>query len=204
METVIYLIRHGDVDNPGNLTYGRERDVHLSETGERQITVLGKMILTAGDMPEAIITSPLTRTVETSKILARICSVSVIQKDSELLETDSKGFVGIPIDKVHTTMGDVYKNNDGSFEIERPEVQADRMKRAFFRALDAYRGRTFLIVSHGDPLAFLCDSLVHPGKPLRPITELRNDLYLQRGTAWRTVVIRDTVFTGWMKVEPQL
>lgn len=198
--TIVYLLRHGDVENPGGLTYGRERNVHLSEKGKAQILALAGVIKERGDKPDTIITSPLNRTIETSLILSGIFDVQELHRDTDMLETDSKGFVGLSIEYVRNTLGDIYSTDQKEFEIETPESITERMKRAFFRAVESRRGNTILFVSHGDPLAFLTDALLHPGKPLRPITQLRHDVFLQTGAAWRLKVESGNVLSGWEKL----
>jgi len=62
----VYFIRHGEVNNPEELIYGRLPGFGLTEKGEKQANKAGKYLKSLGVAPQVIITSPLLRTKTTA------------------------------------------------------------------------------------------------------------------------------------------
>ena len=120
MQTTIYFIRHGEVYNPENKTYGRWRDIPLNKKGFEQMKMLGKKLLTLKEKPAAIYHSPLLRTKQSAETLAKIFLVNPdhLIKDERLLETGTQGFENLPV-KAFYDLGDYYLPRDG-FTIETP------------------------------------------------------------------------------------
>lgn len=54
MRTEVYLIRHGEVENPKKIIYGRTVDVSLNEAGFKQLEDLGKSLKSEGVVPMVI------------------------------------------------------------------------------------------------------------------------------------------------------
>ena len=64
------FIRHGQtVANRDGVRSGAESDTHLTELGREQARTAGLTLHRLGAMPGLILTSPLSRTIETSEIL---------------------------------------------------------------------------------------------------------------------------------------
>lgn len=182
MSTEIFLVRHGEVENPEDRFYGREWDIELSESGREQIAELGDSLKEAGVEPAVIYTSPLRRTKESAEILAAVFPEAEVVEDERLLETETKGLVGKRQDWVRG-LGDLY-NYEGAlqFEIEPQEGVLARMREVVEEIKERYIGRVVLVVGHGDPLAFLIWDVLHPEKPIAPIQEIkRAGLYLDKG-----------------------
>ncbi|GGO69933.1 histidine phosphatase family protein [Nonomuraea cavernae] len=66
--TVVHLMRHGEVHNPGGILYGRLPGYHLSETGRLMAETVAKAV--AGRDVVALYSSPLERALETAAPLA--------------------------------------------------------------------------------------------------------------------------------------
>ena len=66
--TVVHLLRHGEVDNPSRVLYGRLPDYHLSALG-RQMALLAATHLADHDITH-VISSPLERARETAAPVA--------------------------------------------------------------------------------------------------------------------------------------
>ncbi len=81
--TVVHLVRHGEVDNPGGILYGRLPGFGLSERGHRMARALATR-LTDRDIG-AIVSSPLNRTVQTARPLAEATGLDV-RTDSDLID----------------------------------------------------------------------------------------------------------------------
>src|SRR5262245_8726276 len=81
--TVVHLLRHGEVENPANVLYGRLPGYHLSETGRRMAETVAKAVA-ARDVVE-VRSSPLERAIETASPLAEGFGLDVVL-DDRLLE----------------------------------------------------------------------------------------------------------------------
>jgi len=66
--TVVHLVRHGEVDNPGGVLYGRLPGFHLSEAGRMMAKAAADFL--AGRDVTGVRTSPLERAVETAEPIA--------------------------------------------------------------------------------------------------------------------------------------
>ncbi|MBX3160611.1 MAG: phosphohistidine phosphatase SixA [Deltaproteobacteria bacterium] len=65
----IYLVRHGDAVPEEDA--GSDRDRWLSSRGREAARVLGRLLREQGVVPDAILTSPLPRAVQTAELLAQ-------------------------------------------------------------------------------------------------------------------------------------
>ncbi len=185
-----YLIRHGEVNNPLNITYGRVRDIELTIRGKLQIHSLAESIKEREENPNAIFSSPLKRTVESTEQVLRVFPKTIVHYRDELKESDSIGYVGRPLDWARR-LGNPYKKEFGEqfhYQLEPESKQAERMIKVVKEAMQMYKQGIICLVSHGDPLAFLVDALHHEGKQTATIDELKKDTYLLRGEAWRVVL----------------
>lgn len=83
---VVHVVRHGLVNNPSGILYGRLPGYHLSELGsamaERVATHLAS---TTGGRVGYVATSPLERAVETAEPIARELGLDVVT-DARLIE----------------------------------------------------------------------------------------------------------------------
>jgi broad specificity phosphatase PhoE len=86
MTQVVHLVRHGEVENPLGVIYGRLPGYHLSERGKSQAAAA------ADRLDEraigAIWASPLERAQETAGAIAERHDVSIVT-DERLIESDS-------------------------------------------------------------------------------------------------------------------
>ena len=67
-KTTIHLVRHGHVENPDRVLYGRLPGFQLSVTGREQAATLGRWF--AGAELAAVVASPLERAQETAQAIA--------------------------------------------------------------------------------------------------------------------------------------
>ncbi len=194
MKTIVYLIRHGDVENPEGLTYGRERDVHLSKIGIRQIESLVTRMKHTDRSIDFLYSSPLTRTVQTAEIIAQAYGGTHIMKTDDLLETESANFAGRPLAWMEK-IGDIYAAQGQDYTIESPEAMARRITEAVTRSRLMHPGKTMVFVGHGHPLAFGVQKLLHPAAQLPSILLLHSSTYLHKGQAWRLEINADGTVT---------
>lgn len=81
--TIVHLVRHGEVENPGRVLYGRMPGYHLSERGRRMADRLGEYF--AGADLAAVTASPMERAQETAAPTAAATGVQV-RTDERLIE----------------------------------------------------------------------------------------------------------------------
>ncbi|TDC21531.1 histidine phosphatase family protein [Streptomyces sp. 8K308] len=154
--TVVHVMRHGEVDNPTGVLYGRLPDFHLSPLGremaERVAAHLG------GNDVVHVVASPLERAQETAAPIAKAHGLD-IATDSRLIEA-ANVFQGRTFG-----VGDGALRRPGNWRHLRnpfrpswgePYVdQVVRMKGAIDAARDAARGHEAVVVSHQLPIWIL-------------------------------------------------
>src|SRR5918992_3408924 len=84
MTTTVHLVRHGKVENPAGVIYGRLPGYHLSELGRKQAKAAADR-LAASDL-KVVWASPLERAQETAAIIAEPHGVEVVT-DERLIES---------------------------------------------------------------------------------------------------------------------
>ena len=148
----IHLVRHGEVENPKGVIYGRLPGYNLSERGERQARAAGEHLKNAD--VGALWASPLERAQETAQAIAEHHTVE-ITTDERLIESDST-FEG-----VSRTLWGVVRNPLRWWHLRNPlapswgESFSDirvRMASAIGEALQAADGREVVVVSHQTPV----------------------------------------------------
>ena len=82
-ETVVHLLRHGEVHNPRGVLYGRLPDFHLSEDGRVMAKAAADFL--AGRDVAVLLSSPLDRALETAAPLAAQTGLEV-SVDERLIE----------------------------------------------------------------------------------------------------------------------
>ena len=63
-------MRHGEVENPGGVVYGRLADFHLSERGARMAEAAAAELASSGRTVDAVVSSPLERAIESAQPIA--------------------------------------------------------------------------------------------------------------------------------------
>jgi broad specificity phosphatase PhoE len=151
--TVVHLLRHGQVNNPRSIIYGRLPGFHLSDEGLLMAKAVARFL--ASHDVTALFSSPLERATETAAPLAEQFGLPVTT-DERLIEA-ANYFEGL-----------TFGVGDGS--LRRPQHWAklrnpfrpswgepyreiaDRMLAAITTAQDAARGHEAVCVSHQLPI----------------------------------------------------
>lgn len=152
-QTVVHLVRHGEVHNPMGVLYGRSPGYHLSERGRAMAErVAGHF---AGHDIALVVSSPLERAVETATPIAAAHQLDILI-DSRLVEAGNH-FEG----KTFGT-GNGSLRYPGNWKLVRnpftpswgePYVQiAARMSEAIAAARQHRPGRELIIVTHQLPV----------------------------------------------------
>jgi broad specificity phosphatase PhoE len=125
----------------------------------------------------------------TDEVLHVFPNTPVLYRD-DLMEMNSTNYVGRPLEWTRQ-LGNPYNSEFADrfhYSVELEQHQADRMIGIVREAIESFYNGIICIVSHGDPLAFLVDALHHSGKQTQTIDELKKDIYLLRGEAWRIIL----------------
>lgn len=151
--TVVHLLRHGEVDNPAGVLYGRLPDFHLSPLGRQ---MADRVAQATADRDIAVVTaSPLERAQETAAPAATVHDLP-IRTDANLIEAGNvfQGQVvgvGDGILRRPRTWPKLWNPWRPSWGEPYVEISA-RMRAAIDRACAGARGREALLVSHQLPI----------------------------------------------------
>ena len=86
-DTVVHLLRHGEVHNPEGVLYGRRDGFHLSELGH---TMAQRIADSIGDRDVVHLrVSPLERAQETAQPLAKARGLDIVT-DERVIESTNK------------------------------------------------------------------------------------------------------------------
>lgn len=186
--TTIHLMRHGEVDNPDGVLYGRLPGYHLSDLGKQMAQISAEYLLEKGAYLEAIISSPLERAVESATPASQLFDLP-ISTDKRLLESmnmfEGEVVNGNRAALFHPRNWPRYRNVLRPSWCEPYAVQASRVREAVRSALhspikdssrlghsdDGSQIREILLVSHQLPIwAF---RLFVEGRPLAHLPNRR-------------------------------
>lgn len=152
-QTVVHLLRHGEVHNPGKVLYGRLPGFRLSPLGERMAQIAAEAL--AGRDVVRVVSSPLERARQTAQPIAEQFGLPV-DIDDRLIESENvfqglrvgvgDGILRSPRHYRHLT--NPFKPSWG----EPYAAVAARMLAACAAARDAARGHEAVLVSHQLPI----------------------------------------------------
>ena len=156
MTSTVHVIRHGEVENPKKILYGRQPGWRLSERGQQMAATLGEWSK-AIDLG-ALHVSPLQRAQETAAPIAAAHNIS-ITTDERLIEAanvfEGKPFgIGDGVLKHPSAWRHLYNPWKPSWG-EPYEEQISRMLAAVFAANKAANGKDAIVVSHQLPIWIL-------------------------------------------------
>lgn len=156
MSSIVHVIRHGEVENPEKILYGRQPGWRLSKRGEEMAQVIADWSKSI-DLG-AVHASPLQRAQETAAPIARAHSLD-ITTDEKLIEAANifegkkfelgSGVLRHPSSWKHLV--NPWKPSWG----EPYEEQISRMLAAVFQVRDAAQGKDAIVVSHQLPIWIL-------------------------------------------------
>ena len=154
--TSVHVVRHGEVENPNKILYGRQSGWFLSKRGEEMAKTLGEWAkpLNIG----AVHASPLERAQQTAKPMADAHKLT-IKTDERLIEAanvfEGKPFgVGDGVLRKPSAWPKLWNPWRPSWG--EPYVdQVNRMLAAVFASRDAANGKDAIVVSHQLPIWIL-------------------------------------------------
>ena len=151
--TVVHLLRHGEVHNPGKILYGRLPGFRLSDNGRDQADIVAKALADA-DLT-AVLASPLQRAQETAGPVAGLHGLPIVT-DDRLIEAGnsfegkrvSVGDGALRSPRYWWLLRDPFTPSWGEPYLEI----AERMLAAVHRARELAAGHEALCVSHQLPI----------------------------------------------------
>ena len=156
MSSIVHVIRHGEVENPEKILYGRQPGWRLSQRGQEMAQVIADWSKSI-DLG-ALHASPLQRAQETAAPIARAHSLD-ITTDEKLIEA-ANIFEGQKFE-----LGSCVLKHPSSWKYlvnpwkpswgEPYEEQISRMLAAVFQARAAAQGKDAIVVSHQLPIWIL-------------------------------------------------
>lgn len=185
-KTIIYFLRHGEVENPKKILYGRLPGFGLSEKGKESIKEVAQEFKKKNI--DYLYNSPLRRARETVDILINVLKIE--PKISRLLIETKEIHAGISLEifkrDIQPNLYDDRYVNKGQESIDS---QAGRMMRFVKNVQKQYAGKIILAVSHGDPIMILKAKVL--GVPFT--WEFKRSVYLQPGS-YITLVCQDNKY----------
>ncbi|GAB2971378.1 histidine phosphatase family protein [Nocardioides montaniterrae] len=152
-DTIVHLVRHGEVHNPDAVLYGRRDGFHLSELGRRMAVRTGEAL---ADRDITVIrSSPLERARETAAPLAATLGLEV-GIEPRVIESENK-FEGMQFGKGHNALRNplTWRLLWNPLKPSWGEPYADiveRMLAAVHDARAAAEGHEAVLVSHQLPI----------------------------------------------------
>lgn len=153
MNATIHLVRHGEVENPKGIIYGRLPGFHLSQRGINQAEAAADHL--ADRNISAVWASPLERAQETATAIAARHDLELVT-DERLLETDSSHLQGIGRRAV-----DILLSPRSWWHLRNPwrpswgesfAAVRTRMLSAIADAIESNPGNEVVVVSHQTPV----------------------------------------------------
>ena len=163
MKTTIVFIRHGQVENPHGVIYGRLPHFGLSALGRRQAAAAAQALALSAravtgdrpiqlDPPRTIYSSPMLRARQTARMIAAQFPELKVHISRVINEVYSP-YEGGPVALVERSHWQVYEGIPASYE--QPMDVLARALKFIAAVLRKYPGECVLAVSHGDLIYFL-------------------------------------------------
>ena len=153
VQTIVHLLRHGEVHNPTGVLYGRRPGFHLSELGQKMASRIADAV---GDRDIThIVASPLERAQETATPLSEVRGLDLVTdgrviESSNVFEGERFG-VGDGILKHPSAWRHLWNPFRPSWGEPYKDIVV-RMMAAVHDARDSARGHEAVVVSHQLPI----------------------------------------------------
>lgn len=153
--TRFVLLRHGQTEMSAAKQYSGHSDPSLTEVGLRQAAAAARMLQGRGGI-DAIVTSPLTRCVQTARAAADLLGLEVEIID-ELIEQDFGEWEGRTFDEAHAMSPHLHEEWLSNPTVTPPggeslQILHNRVSGVRRELQQRYECRTVLVVSHVTPI----------------------------------------------------
>ena len=152
MDATVHIVRHGEVENPKAIIYGRLPGFHLSERGQRQAEAAADRL--ADRELSAIWASPLERAQQTAQAIAARHDIEIVT-DDRLLESNST------LEGAGRTLAAFARSPRTWWQLRNPLTPSwgesfaeirERMLSVIREAVDSAPGNEIAVVSHQTPV----------------------------------------------------
>ncbi len=148
--TTIHLVRHGDVDNPDKVYYGRLPGFGLNAEGREQARAAGRYL---SNRPITIIyASPQKRAQETARIIQAAIEPEPRFCDEEAINEIYSQYDGVSQHEMDGINWNFYDRARPPYE--QPADVFGRVSEFVQRMRREHRGEEVVAVSHADPIVF--------------------------------------------------
>ena len=170
--TLIIFVRHGKTPTTGTKLPGRTPNLHLSDEGKSQAAMIAQENKKSsnsflGTKVSAVYASPMERTQETAKPIAKTLNLRVRTLQG-LNECDFGDWTGRRLrDLSKLKSWSIIQKQPSSFRFPNGESfteMQNRMLKTVHKILERHPGETVVCVSHADPIKAILASAV--GTPL--------------------------------------
>lgn len=143
----IFFTRHGESEANALRVVAGQSDSPLNENGIKQAHSVAEWAIEQGMSFDVIVSSPLSRSVQTAKIIARKLHYPTddIAYEDDLKERNCGDFEGKPIDDYYETPESVAIKD---YQVESLEALHERATRVIAKIQTDYPDKTVLLVSH--------------------------------------------------------
>lgn len=169
MDTCLYFVRHGEVNNPNDIFYGRLPGYALSELGRKQVLETAEYLVP--QHIKRIYTSKLLRAKQSAQIIQQKLNLSEIHFSSGISEITTS-FQGQSFSAVRERNYDVFASPDNGITGETTGEILQRMRKFVSKITKTQRGEHIVVVSHGDPIMLLrawIEGLPIVNESIRPV-----------------------------------
>lgn len=160
--TTVHLVRHGDVENPDKVYYGRLPGFPLSDDGRRQAKAAGQHL--AQRPIHAVYASPQLRAQQTARIIGGELGLSNGVQTEPLLNEVKSQYDGAAHSEMERRAWNFYGGSAQGYE--QPADVLARMQEFLQTVRREHQGREIVAVSHADPIVFVWMWVL--GIPLKP------------------------------------
>jgi probable phosphoglycerate mutase len=158
--TTFVLLRHGVTSSTDRKAFSGSggTDPELTETGHEQARRAAQWLLARGGI-DAIVASPMRRTLETAAAAADVLGLDV-EIDDGFIETSFGDWDGFTFAEIQERWGDELTAWLGSTAVAPPggetfDAVGERVAAARDRLMATYAGKTVLVVTHVTPIKTL-------------------------------------------------
>lgn len=153
--TTILLVRHGATATTGTVLPGRAPGLHLADKGEGQAHHVAERLAELSRTPVALYVSPLERTRETARPIAKSLGLRAVVERG-LLECDFGDWTGKKLSLLQKKPEwHAVQHAPSAFRFPQGESFAEmqvRMWTTLQRLAAQHRNKTIVVVSHADPI----------------------------------------------------
>ncbi len=197
METIIYLVRHGETDSNRERRFQGQIDIPLNRYGEFQATNLAKRLYDEKTKIDAIYSSDLIRAKATAETIADIYNLKV-NIDNNLRERSFGKLEGLEVNEVKSLYSDfdiLMCKELNSYGIETLDSLKTRVLNSILKLSKNHLDDSILIVSHGAAINSLLQEISQDKLTKRYLkllnTSISTIIYNHKKSEWKIIKIND-------------